>query len=100
DLLLMPTLATGAFEIDSLPEKINGRAVGDRRWGFIAYTYFFNLTGNPASSVPCGFDDEGMPIGLQIIGGMRDEVRVLAASAAFEAARPWAGKVPETTHRG
>lgn len=100
DLLLMPTLATGAFEIDSLPEKINGRAVGDRRWGFIAYTYFFNLTGNPASSVPCGFDDEGMPIGLQIIGGMRDEVRVLAASAAFEAARPWAGKVPETTQRG
>jgi Asp-tRNA(Asn)/Glu-tRNA(Gln) amidotransferase A subunit family amidase len=94
DLLLMPTLATGAFEIDNPPKWIDGKPVRDPRWGFIAYTYIFNLTGNPAASVPCGFDGSGMPVGLQVIGDMRDEVTVLAASAAFEEARPWSGKTP------
>ena len=54
-----------------------------------------NLTGNPAASIPCGFDENGMPIGLHIIGNMRDEMSVLRASAAYEKARPWAGKIPE-----
>ncbi len=95
DLLLTPVTATGAFEIDKPPAEINGTAVNERRWGFIPYTYFFNLTGNPAASVPCGFDNNGMPIGLQVVGDMRDEATVLRASAAFEQARPWAGKTPE-----
>lgn len=94
DLLLTPVTATGAFEIDNPPTEINGTTLRDTRWGFIAYTYIFNLTGNPAASVPCGFDNDGMPIGLQIIGDMRDEIRVLQASAAYEAAHPWAGKTP------
>lgn len=95
DLLLTPVAATGAFEIDNPPMTINGTAVTEPRWGFIPYTYFFNLTGNPAASVPCGFDNDGMPIGLHVIGDMRDEVRVLQASAAYEQAKPWAGRTPE-----
>ncbi len=95
DLLLMPAAATGAFEIDNFPTHIDGRAVNSLRWGFIPYTYIFNLTGNPAASIPCGFDENGMPIGLQITGTMRDELSVLRASAAYEQARPWAGKTPD-----
>jgi aspartyl-tRNA(Asn)/glutamyl-tRNA(Gln) amidotransferase subunit A len=52
------------------------------------------MTGQTASSVPCGFSADGMPIGLHIIGPRRAEARVLQASAAFERARPWADKIP------
>ena len=94
DLLITPTLATTAFEIDHQPEIIGGARVSERLWGFTPFTYVFNLTGNPAASVPCGFDGDGMPIGMQIVGPLRDEMGVLAASAAFEEARPWADARP------
>ena len=73
---------------------MGGKPVVHGRFGFTPFTYLFNLSGNPAATVPCGFDGEGMPIGLQIAGAMEDEMTVLAASAAFEAARPWAGTRP------
>jgi aspartyl-tRNA(Asn)/glutamyl-tRNA(Gln) amidotransferase subunit A len=47
-------------------------------------TYPFNLTGLPAISVPCGFDDEGMPIGMQIVGRPFDEPTVLRCAASVE----------------
>jgi aspartyl-tRNA(Asn)/glutamyl-tRNA(Gln) amidotransferase subunit A len=52
------------------------------------------MTLNPAASVPCGFGSDGLPIGLQIVGRLEDEVTVLRASAAFEEARPWVNKRP------
>jgi aspartyl-tRNA(Asn)/glutamyl-tRNA(Gln) amidotransferase subunit A len=94
DLLLSPTLAVPAFKIGEQPEKIDGREVPHRLWGFTPFTYLFNLTGNPAASAPAGFSSGGLPIGLQIIGDMKDETTILAASAAFEEARPWADKRP------
>ena len=54
----------------------------------------FNLTGQPAASVPCGFTKDGLPIGLQIVGRRFDDVTVLRASAAFETARPWMARRP------
>jgi len=94
DLLLSPTLAVPAFNVGEAPEVIDGRQVPHKLWGFTPFTYLFNLTGNPAASVPAGFSSDGLPIGLHIIGDMKDEVTVLAASAAFEEARPWADKHP------
>ena len=94
DLLLSPTLAVPAFDIGEAPDVIGGKHVPHRLWGFTPFTYLFNLTGNPAASAPAGFSSDGLPIGLHIIGDMRDEVTVLAASAAFEEARPWADKRP------
>jgi aspartyl-tRNA(Asn)/glutamyl-tRNA(Gln) amidotransferase subunit A len=92
-VLLCPTVAVPPFEVGiEGPTQIAGRAVDRRTW--IAMTPLFNLTGQPAATVPCGFTDEGLPIGLQIVGRRFDEVTVLRASAAFEAIRPWAQKRP------
>ena len=59
-------------------------------WAFYAPLFGFNMSGNPAASIPCGFTRDGLPIGMQVVGHKLDEVTVLGASAAFEEARPWA----------
>ena len=93
DLLLTPTLATAAFPVEERPTVIDGKEVG-AFWGFTPLTFPINMSGHTASSVPCGFNSDGMPVGLQIIGHKGDEATVLQASAAFEEARPWAGFRP------
>ncbi|MFH1169868.1 MAG: amidase family protein [Chloroflexota bacterium] len=93
DLLLTPTVAVPPFELGSFgPREIDGQRVSPIGW--MAFTYPFNLTGQPAASVPCGWTDEGLPVGLQIIGRRFADVAVLRAAAAFEQALPWAGRRP------
>ena len=93
DLLLTPTMPVAAFPIDERPSVIGGQQV-DPSWGFLPFTFPINMSGQTASSVPCGFDAEGMPIGLHIVGPHGAESKVLRASAAFEEARPWSGQRP------
>jgi aspartyl-tRNA(Asn)/glutamyl-tRNA(Gln) amidotransferase subunit A len=86
DLLLTPTLPIPAFAA--------GREVPDgdprKRWmSWTPFTYPFNLTRQPAATVPCGLTKAGLPVGLQIVGGLYDDHRVLRAARAFERARPW-----------
>src|SRR5437016_3312446 len=93
DLLLTPTIACPPFPIGlDNPTEIAGKRVEPYAW--IPFTYPFNLTGQPAASVPCGFTNEGLPIGLQIVGRRFDDAGVLGAAAAFERARPWADRRP------
>lgn len=93
DLLLTPTLPVTAFPAgDDHPGSVAGVKSDYLDW--TRFTYPFNATGQPAATVPCGFTDEGLPVGLQIVGRWRDDVSVLAASAAFEAARPWRHHIP------
>lgn len=93
ELLLCPTLSTPAFPIGLLfPMEIDGQKVD--REASVAYTMPFNLTGQPAATVPCGFTRDRLPVGLQIVGRRFDDVTVLRAAAAFEAARPWAQERP------
>ena len=93
DLLLTPTVASPPFPHGILyPGEIDGVKVG--REASSIFTYPFNLTGQPAASVPCGFTKDGLPIGLQIVGRRFDDVTVLRASAAFETARPWIARRP------
>ena len=96
DLLLSPTMAVPAFPIGQRPSVIGGREV-EPFWGFLPFTYLINITGQTAASVPCGYSEDGMPIGLHIIGPRGSEARVLQASAAFEQAQPWAGVRPEVS---
>ncbi len=88
DLLLSPTMAVPPFPIGQPPQNIAGIDVQPNS-SYSPLTRPFNLTGHPAASIPCGFSSEGLPIGLHIIGRLKDEATVLRASAAFEQARPW-----------
>ena len=95
DLLLSPTMATTAFPVGEYPEEIAGkRNAHVKGWGFLPFTHPINMIGNPAATVPCGYSADGLPIGLHIVGRRGDEETVLAASAAFERAMPWADKRP------
>jgi len=93
DLLLTPTLAVPPFPVHTQgPEIIDGRMVAPTQW--LCFTFPLNMTGQPAATVPAGFTSDGLPVGLQIIGRHLDDAGVLAACAAFEAARPWRDRWP------
>ncbi len=92
DLLLTPTMSLPAFPLgNDTPIGPDGSSWDD--WS--PFTYPFNLTGQPAATVPCGFTSGGLPAGLQIVGRHYDEVSVLRAAYAFEAANPEHGKTPD-----
>ena len=92
DLLITPTLACppvdNADDGNTMgPAEINGEKV-NRLIGW-CMTYFLNYSGHPAASIPAGFTEDKLPIGMQIIGRRYGDADVLAASAAFERLRPW-----------
>ena len=84
DLLLTPTTPVPAFDagLDSPP------GYGDNIISWMSYTYPFNLTGQPAASVPAGFTAAGLPIGLQMVAKINCETDIFRAAAAFEHVRP------------
>jgi aspartyl-tRNA(Asn)/glutamyl-tRNA(Gln) amidotransferase subunit A len=85
DLILMPTMPATAFPAG---QDHPGPADGTWKADWTPFTHPFNLTSLPACSMPCGLSGEGLPIGLQIVGQVGDDVRVLQAARAFEVARP------------
>jgi aspartyl-tRNA(Asn)/glutamyl-tRNA(Gln) amidotransferase subunit A len=93
DLLLTPTMGMVAPPVGQPPTSVGGKEVHPQ-WIFPNLTVAFNLTGQPAATVPCGFSSDGLPIGLHIVGRRGDEQTVIAASAAFEGARPWIDRRP------
>lgn len=87
DFLVTPTTASAAFPIDlDGPTHIDGQAVSTVAW--LPFSSLANLTGLPAASVPAGFTDDGLPVGLQIMGRHLDDRGVLALSAVVEALIP------------
>ena len=88
DFLVTPTVALAPFAAGRLaPESLGDVGSDWTRWA--SFSYPFNLTQQPAASVPCGFTQSGLPAGLQIVGSMHDDRGVLRAARAFERARPW-----------
>ena len=88
DYLVTPTLSRTALPIEQdlfEPIKIDGVEVGEVRRNWFPYTMPFNITGHPAVTLNCGFDGDGLPIGLQIVGRFRDDASVLRAAALLEA---------------
>jgi aspartyl-tRNA(Asn)/glutamyl-tRNA(Gln) amidotransferase subunit A len=86
DLLLTPTLPLAAFAAgQERPDPTR-----QPRWiNWAPFSNPFNLTQQPAASVPCGLTAGGLPVGLQIVGPMHADALVLRAARAFEAAQPW-----------
>lgn len=91
DLLLSPAVPIPAFE--------GGREVPEgwphERWmSWAPFSYPFNLTQQPAASVPCGFTGSGLPIGLQVAGAKYEDALVLRAAHAYQSAHPLADQRP------
>ncbi|MEJ2373879.1 MAG: amidase [Pseudolabrys sp.] len=87
DLLLTPQMPLTALEAGRVTPADGRYGQGWIDWS--PYTYPFNLTQQPAASVPCGFASDGLPIGLQIVGPPRQDALVLRAARAFESAQPF-----------
>jgi aspartyl-tRNA(Asn)/glutamyl-tRNA(Gln) amidotransferase subunit A len=93
DLLLTPTLAVGAFEAGRLAPSGYG---SEARWiDWTPFSFPFNLTQQPAMSVPCGFTRDDLPVGLQIVGPMHREDLVLQAGNAYELATGFGRRRPQ-----
>jgi Asp-tRNA(Asn)/Glu-tRNA(Gln) amidotransferase A subunit family amidase len=95
DALLTPTTAVPAFAKDLPlgPDRVAGQVIDPQvRW---AFTWPFNITGQPAVSVPCGRDPNGLPLGLQVVGRRGADALVLRIAAAVERERPGADRRPQ-----
>ena len=91
DLLLTPSLAVTAFDVGKISPYDDGRS-----WtSWTPFSIPFNLTQQPAASVPCGRTREGLPVGLQIVGKHFDDWSVLQAARAYESADPHFADVPD-----
>ncbi|WP_432246985.1 amidase [Streptomyces sanyensis] len=94
DVLLTPTLTVLPPELGKAPEGTGF----EERWreyaDWLAFAYPFNITGQPALSVPAGVASGNLPVGVQLVGAPGAEDRLLELAAAFERARPWAHTRP------
>lgn len=92
DLLVTPTLAVAAFDIGmNVPSGYD--AINWMSW--TPFTYPFNLTGQPAATVPCGLTGSGLPVGLQFVGDLYADRLVLQAARLFEAVSSFGRAVPD-----
>jgi aspartyl-tRNA(Asn)/glutamyl-tRNA(Gln) amidotransferase subunit A len=89
DVIVCPTTPTTAFKIGEKTSDPVEMYLND------IFTIPVNLAGLPGISIPCGFDSNNLPIGLQLIGDMWQEAKIIRAAAAFEAATEWHKKHPE-----
>ena len=87
DALLTPTLTRPAPKLGTV--AADPKKVADDIYSWISFTFPFNSTGQPAISLPNGFNSSGLPLALQIVGRPNDEAGVIALAAQFEEARPW-----------
>ncbi len=93
DLLLTPAVSVVAFPA----ERLQPEHWPQHPWDWLTwaeFSYPFNMSHNPAASVPAGFTAAGLPVGLQLVGRRLDDLGVLQAAAALEEARPWAQHRP------
>ncbi len=88
DLLLSPTASETAFKIGEKSDNPLAMYLSD------ICTISINLTGVPAVSIPCGFDQKGLPVGLQIIADHEDEKTMLQAAYLYESSHDWVKKHP------
>jgi aspartyl-tRNA(Asn)/glutamyl-tRNA(Gln) amidotransferase subunit A len=86
DLLITPQLPLTAFEAGHEVPPGSGMT---RWWEWSPFTYPFNLTQQPAASLPCGFTDDGLPVAVQVVGAKFADATVLRACRAYEAGNPF-----------
>jgi Asp-tRNA(Asn)/Glu-tRNA(Gln) amidotransferase A subunit family amidase len=95
DVLATPTLAVPPFSttLPLGPDRVAGVQINPHLdW---AFTWPFNLTGQPAVSIPCGWTKDGLPLGLQLVGRRGADGLLLRVAAAIEAQAPWSNRRPK-----
>src|SRR3984957_2477371 len=92
DAVISPVTSSPAVKLGTLPSH-PGKYL-DELLEWIPFTFPFNATGQPAFSVPTGFNKSGLPLAMQIVGRQADEVTIIGLAAQFEKARPWKDKHP------
>jgi amidase len=96
DVVMTPALAQRPVRIGEIDARGDDLWADFRRSGeFTPYTTLFNVTGQPAISLPLFHGEDGLPIGVQLAGRPADEATLLSLAAQLEAARPWADRRPE-----
>jgi amidase len=96
DVVMTPALAQRPVRIGEIDACSDDPWEDFRRSGeFTPYTAVFNVTGQPAISLPLFHGDDGLPLGIQLAGRPADETTLLSLAAQLEAARPWADRRPE-----
>jgi amidase len=93
DLLLTPVIAPRPPEVGVL-DGVGTLGAALRSQPMIAYAALWNVTGNPAASVPAGFGSDNLPLAVQLVGRPHDEATILTVAAQLEQARPWADARP------
>jgi amidase len=93
DLLLTPVIAPRPPEVGVL-DGVGTLVAALRSQPMIAYTALWNVTGNPAASVPAGFGSDNLPLAVQLVARPHDEATILTVAAQLEQARPWADARP------
>ncbi|MFD9355798.1 amidase [Streptomyces sp. NPDC060031] len=93
DLLLTPTIAQRPRPVGVL-DGAGLLTAMLRSFPMIAYTALWNVTGNPAASVPAGRGSDGLPLAVQLVGRQHDEATILRVAAQLETIRPWADSRP------
>lgn len=95
DILLTPTLGEPPVPLGTFDAKPNNPVYGYYRAGkFAPFTATFNMTGQPAMSVPLFWNSEGLPIGSHFVGRLGDEATLLRLAGQLEIARPWIDRRP------
>ncbi len=95
DVLLTPTLAQPPVPLGHLDMTMDDLdTYTDRLWRFAAFTYQFNVTGQPAMSVPLHWSDSNLPIGVQFVGRYGDEATLFQLAGQLERADPWHDRHP------
>ena len=95
DVVLTPTLAGLPAPLGWFRDAGEPRAEFDRMVAWTPFTAVYNTSGQPAVSVPLHWTDEGLPVGVQLVGRPADETTLLRLSAQLEAARPWRDRHPD-----
>jgi amidase len=102
DMLLLPTTAdlpprTG--QIDGRTEAFALDRWNEESYGYAPYTEIFNVTGQPAISLPLAMSGGGLPIGVQLAAPLGEDARVLALAGWFEREQPWTATLAELRRR-